>query len=188
MGPALLYEDIPILARSGIGAVLAFDQLSPEIGKVLNSYDIDYFYIPIDDYGLPTLSDITRTVYIIDNVLNRGDKIYIHCLGGIGRSNLMLMIYFVVKGVSPRVAASKIAKHRNVVGYSPLQKKYLDALQEWHDNGRQGAFPTPTLSKPSLDGQYNMLFEEPYVEINPEYYKDAEEFDERIISKSNGER
>jgi len=180
LGPALLTIDIPILKELNIGAVLAFDQLGENIGCQFQAEDINYKYIPIIDFNLPKIADITETISYIDKILNQNKKLYIHCRGGIGRSNFMLITHFIMKGISPKIAASKVAFHRGMVGFSPMQELFFDLLQKWHDNGREGSIPFP--SKKEIQATKDGLFfgqnfsETPYREINPRYYEDAKLF------------
>jgi len=184
LGQAIECEDVPILKELGIKAVLAFDFIDPGVWKCLLRNRMIYKFIPVKDFDLPTHTDIKKAFDFLDTVLNKGMKVYVHCIGGKGRSNLMLMLYFVSKGMEPKVVESKIAAEREVVGFTDIQRIYFDILQQWHIMGRRGSMPTPDdaknlyeNSRDDMEGldEYDFV-ETPYRQINPSYEDDANQF------------
>jgi hypothetical protein len=63
----------------------------------------------IGDYGLPTAEEMCATLDAIDNALNAGSKVYVHCYGGIGRTGVTVGCYLVRHGLSGSQALMQLA-------------------------------------------------------------------------------
>ncbi len=70
---------------------------------------------PIGDFGLPTPEQMNSLLDALDEGLQAGHKIYLHCLGGIGRTGTTVGCYLVRHGKSGAEALDQLASWwRNV--------------------------------------------------------------------------
>ena len=62
-------------------------------------------HLPTVDHFEPTSSQITEAVRFIQDYKNRGEKVYVHCKGGHGRSASIAMCWMMneLPDVSPKV-------------------------------------------------------------------------------------
>jgi hypothetical protein len=67
---------------------------------------------PIRDFGCPTLHEMRAVLDAIDGAVARGENVYVHCYGGIGRTGTVVGCYLVRHGTAPRDALEAIARWR----------------------------------------------------------------------------
>jgi hypothetical protein len=64
---------------------------------------------PIGDFGLPTPEQMNSLLETIDTGLQAGHRIYLHCLGGIGRTGTTVGCYLVRQGKTGAEALDQLA-------------------------------------------------------------------------------
>ena len=76
------------------------------------AYEIDaeHLNFPIGDFGLPSRELMEKILDTIDNKLESGHKIYLHCWGGIGRTGTTVGCYLVRHGKTGNAALKQLAK------------------------------------------------------------------------------
>jgi hypothetical protein len=65
---------------------------------------------PIADFGVPSEEAMRGTLDAIDASTARGDPVYVHCRGGIGRTGTVVGCFLVRRGLSPEGALAAIAR------------------------------------------------------------------------------
>lgn len=70
---------------------------------------------PIMDYFIPEVEEMKAILDRIDAALAKGEKVYIHCLGGIGRTGTVVGCYLVRHGMRSDEALETIARLRKDV-------------------------------------------------------------------------
>ncbi len=61
---------------------------------------VERLNFPILDYDIPSVSQMVQILDAIDERLNQGKRVYIHCIGGIGRTGTTVGCYLVRHGLS----------------------------------------------------------------------------------------
>jgi hypothetical protein len=100
------YEDQMTAIARGTGCQVEFDQR------------------PIEDYGIPTRLDMVGILDLVDQSINSATPVYVHCLGGIGRTGTVVGCY--------------LARHAYAAGPGILK-----AMQELRKNVATRSFPSP---------------------------------------------
>jgi len=59
-------------------------------GVVASTHGVEVVRSPIPDMGVPTAGQVVETLDAIDDLLDRGHTVYVHCWGGIGRTGVMV--------------------------------------------------------------------------------------------------
>ncbi len=67
---------------------------------------------PIRDFSVPTDDEMIRILDVIDEALERGDVVYVHCWGGRGRTGTVVGCHLVRHGMAPADALARIARLR----------------------------------------------------------------------------
>jgi protein-tyrosine phosphatase len=63
---------------------------------------------PIPDFGVPTPEQMAQTLDIIDVAIGSGHAVYVHCLGGLGRTGTVVGCYLVRHGLQGAEALNTI--------------------------------------------------------------------------------
>jgi hypothetical protein len=114
-----------------------------EIAKGHNMQVI-HLRFPIGDFGLPAPEQMNSILDAIDEELQSGHKIYLHCLGGIGRTGTTVGCYLVRHGMTGTEALNQLSNWwRNVPKSryhtrSPETAAQVDFVLHWteHDKNR----------------------------------------------------
>jgi len=96
----------------------------------------------ITDFDLPTHSNMTAILDGLDRSLAGGHKLYLHCLGGIGRTGTTVGCYLVRHGLSGTQALEKLAAlygtsaQSKYSPHSPETSSQVDFILNWNEDGR----------------------------------------------------
>lgn len=88
-----------------------YEVLVKEEASRLN-YDAKCYRFPIPDRHTPSPELMKQILDIVDSSLEGDDGVYLHCLGGIGRTGTVVGCYLVRHGLSGEAAVQKIAHLR----------------------------------------------------------------------------
>ena len=114
-----------------------------------NLYEVEATHLrfPIGDFGLPTSQQMNSILDAIDQNVQAGHKIYLHCWGGIGRTGTTVGCYLVRKGKTGEEALDQLAAWWRGVPksryhlHSPETLEQMEFIRTWteHDNNLRKA-------------------------------------------------
>lgn len=85
-----------------------------------------YCYLPVEDETAPTLDQMIEGVAFIQQRIDAGDKVYVHCGSGVGRSPMLAVAYFLAAGgLSLDEAIEHIRNTRPFISILPDQMARL---------------------------------------------------------------
>lgn len=117
------------LVNDGVTAVISLESERVDSPFGVNAY----LWLPTLDNQAPTVAQLWLGVDFIRRVVGAGEKVFVHCLLGHGRSPLMVASYFVAEGMSVEQAWDKILAARPVAHLNALQ---LSALHNFANQAR----------------------------------------------------
>lgn len=84
------------------------------LGGLLSACGIRHLWFPIRDFGAPQAGDAHWPLLATElhGVLDRGEGLLLHCLGGKGRSGMIAMRLLVERGLSPADALAQVRAGR----------------------------------------------------------------------------
>ena len=123
---------------------VSYIQILSEETKI---YEVEALHrrFPISDFGLPTPEQMNSILDNIDQSLQAGRKIYLHCWGGIGRTGTTVGCYLVRQGKTGEEALEQLAawwrgvpKSRYHI-HSPETLEQMGFIRTWaeHDDPLQ---------------------------------------------------
>ena len=96
----------PLLAEQGIGAVVSLTRRRPP-GEP-ESAGLIAWHAPIVDFGVPDEADLERTLRFMQEQIDAGRAVVVHCQAGQGRTGLVLAAYLVHDGLSAGDAIAQV--------------------------------------------------------------------------------
>jgi len=89
---------------------------------------------PIRDFSVPSVDEMTAILEALDAALERG-VVYVHCLGGSGRTGTVVGCWLVRHGMACHEALATIAALRRETAYgdrrSPESDEQCDMVRGW---------------------------------------------------------
>jgi protein-tyrosine phosphatase len=86
---------------------------------------------PIPDMDVPSIDQMTATLDTIDAALADGETVYVHCLGGIGRTGTVIGCYLVRHGLAGQDALDEIVHLRGGLVDSPQTDEQCEMVRTW---------------------------------------------------------
>jgi protein-tyrosine phosphatase len=112
--------------------------------EAANFYEVEAVHLrfPIGDFGLPTSQQMNAILDTIDQNVQAGHKIYLHCWGGIGRTGTTVGCYLVRQGRTGEEALDQLAAWWRGVPksryhlHSPETLQQMEFIRTWieYDN------------------------------------------------------
>lgn len=118
-------------SRRGWGALQAAGvtvvvNLREEFDDLSLGIDIPtYCHLPTTDWQPPTIDDLRKGVRVISEAVARGEKVYVHCMVGMGRAPTMAAAYLVTTGMTPDAAMARIRAVRPFIEPNAAQMARL---------------------------------------------------------------
>jgi predicted ATP-grasp superfamily ATP-dependent carboligase/protein-tyrosine phosphatase len=111
-GRPKLQNEVIWLKKNKINSILSLTEMRIS-SRLVSQLNASYFHVPMFDHEPPDTQSILRACDIIDEELNKGHVVLVHCEGGIGRSGTVLACWLIrQKGIEAETAISMIRKLR----------------------------------------------------------------------------
>jgi hypothetical protein len=147
-GPSYTRHRLDALLQAGLGVFVdlmpisegfAYEtMLEEEATKLQVQAELYRFGIP--DFDVPSTEQMRRTLDALDAAVSRGDNLYLHCWGGIGRTGTTVGCYLVRHGLSGEAALAQLAAWWRTVpkstfhARSPETERQADFIRNWVDS------------------------------------------------------
>jgi hypothetical protein len=109
-----------------------------QLKKVCSDRGITAEYVshPLPENSVPRLAeDVTAVLRVIQSALERGERAYVHCNGGVGRTGMIIGCWLVERGFDPEGALDELtrrfatmpkAKNCRLTPTSSLQAEWVE--------------------------------------------------------------
>jgi len=98
LGGAVMFDDLARLRRQGVEAVVNLCAERSDNPCHLRAAQMDYLWLPVTDAQPPTVEQIVQGLAWIEQRVCAGQKVYIHCAAGMGRSVTLLACWYLYTG------------------------------------------------------------------------------------------
>lgn len=130
--------DIAALVAWQARAVLTFNEAweltqlgVPDLGDALTAAGIQWHHLPVVDGGIPDAA-FERAWQIVSPQLHArltaGERIVLHCKGGLGRTGTLAARLLVEAGIAPQVAIERVRQVRPGAIENELQEAYVHQI------------------------------------------------------------
>jgi hypothetical protein len=99
--------------------------------------NVTHHRFPIGDFGLPTPDLMNAILDQIEESIQAGHKVYLHCWGGIGRTGTTVGCYLVRQGKTAEEALDQLetwwrsVPKRNYHPHSPETREQVNFVRTW---------------------------------------------------------
>jgi predicted protein tyrosine phosphatase len=136
-----------LAAEHGISRVVDVRVEACDDEAVLRTHGIRLLHLPTEDTCAIVQERIRHGVEFVNEGLDRGEKVLVHCQHGIGRSALLAVCVLVSRGDPPLVALERAKRARPVVSPSPEQLRAVAAFAARVKAERGAAWDVPTVKE-----------------------------------------
>lgn len=133
--------DLDALQSAGVNRLLCLveahelEYLNPsetltERRDALRLHGIAFMHHPIVDFDAPQLSDAQATIVKLDEAIQKGDSVIVHCWAGLGRAGTMAACLLIHYGMDASDAIRKVRSVRNGAIQSDVQERFIATYAE----------------------------------------------------------
>ncbi len=105
----------------------------------------EYRRFPVGDMRVPTPEVMSQILDAIDDALDSGRMVYLHCYGGLGRTGTVVGCFLVRHGMDGDQALMEIRQLRRGTPHSyldsPQTPEQAEMILRWKDWDREGVAP-----------------------------------------------
>jgi atypical dual specificity phosphatase len=136
LGGQLYQRGTKTLRRWGVTGVISLRQSLP---KQFIKSGFKLLHIPVKEHDSPSLEQLIQGVKFIEQEIDLGGTIYVHCLHGEGRGPTMVAAYLISQGFTVERALSHISSIRPFISPSKSQVDRLHMYEQSRLGSESGA-------------------------------------------------
>ncbi|MCP4990199.1 MAG: dual specificity protein phosphatase family protein, partial [Colwellia sp.] len=95
-----------------------------------------YCYLPTIDGKAPSFDQLNQAIAFINQIIDEGGKVYIHCAAGVGRAPTTAVAFFISQGLNLDEAVGLIKKSRPFINISKTQMEQLRRFEATRIKGQ----------------------------------------------------
>jgi atypical dual specificity phosphatase len=95
------------LADSGVRLLINLHE-QPHAPERMARYGMTELHLPVPDFTPPTPEQLELGVDAIQNAINNGTRVAVHCGAGLGRTGTLVACYLVRRGLSAEAAIAHV--------------------------------------------------------------------------------
>jgi protein-tyrosine phosphatase len=95
---------------------------------------VQHHRMPIRDLGVPTRAQMAATLDVLDGALVGGHVVYVHCMGGIGRTGTVIGCWLVRHGMDGSAALETLTRLRGGDTGSPETVEQRVMVTGWRED------------------------------------------------------
>jgi atypical dual specificity phosphatase len=125
-------DDLSFLETEGVTVIVSLLESTINL-KEYREAGFEPNHFPVEDFTAPTLDQISEICKIIDESIEQGRGVLVHCNAGIGRTGTILSCFLVHKGAHPDDAIERIRNERPL---SLETKEQIDIVHRYFERRR----------------------------------------------------
>jgi protein-tyrosine phosphatase len=121
-------------ADEGITAVIDLRSEAADDEKFLNKLGMTFLHVDIEDTDIPTMDQLMLIFDFANPLLDRGEKILVHCQNGYGRSPLIIAAILIRQGMTTEDALNTLFEAHRVTTFTTRQEIFIRGLERQLNN------------------------------------------------------
>ena len=106
--------------------------ISMEAERLDAAQGAEYFlWLPTVDHTAPTMAKLRVGTHAIRELIETGEKVYVHCRNGHGRGPSLVIAYFILLGDDYDTAFAKVKEKRDIIHLDDVQVERLKEFETW---------------------------------------------------------
>ncbi len=106
--------------------------ISVELEKLDAAQGAEFFlWLPVEDHHAPTMVQLRVGTHTLRELVDSGEKVYVHCRNGHGRGPSLVIAYFILLGDDYNTAFEKVKTKRPVIHLDEEQVSRLMEFAKW---------------------------------------------------------
>lgn len=130
IGPYPTQSDIEYLHQQGFRMLIRFTEETKSTYHLPEEW-FKGLHLPIADYGLPTVEQVSQLVRHVHFYQQQGVKVYMHCRAGYGRAGTTAALVLVSYGEAPQRAIRIVRSRRPGTIETEAQQAMILSSDEW---------------------------------------------------------
>ncbi|MEZ4295139.1 MAG: ATP-binding cassette domain-containing protein [Polyangiaceae bacterium] len=122
-------DDLGLLRQMGIREVICLEESATVPAEALSRHGMRGTHVPIEDMRAPTVGAACEVCAVIRDHVEAGNPVAVHCLGGAGRTGLILAAYFIFMGSSALDALESVRRVQPRFVQSQEQVDFLSSFE-----------------------------------------------------------
>ena len=106
------YADLDAARDQGIESIVNLCGEFCDLHEIQEKSGFDVHYLPIPDECAPDMDKMEQAMQWVENRINSGRKVLVHCRFGVGRTGTFLLGYLMRQGMTLKQAEKKLKKTR----------------------------------------------------------------------------
>jgi hypothetical protein len=106
------YAELDLIRDHGVNAIINLCAEFSDLPGLEEGSGFEVFYLPVRDLGSQDMEGMEHGLVWLDEAIDLGKKVLVHCRHGIGRSSTLVSSYFLKKGLDLKGAAQKLKPTR----------------------------------------------------------------------------
>ena len=136
-GLPVTQDEFKWVLDKGIKSIVTVREV-PLPSRWIDGTDIDYLHLVVEDYGVPNMEVLDEAVNYIDNKIQSGKPVLVHCAAGKGRTGALLAAYMIKKeNLTAEQAIEKIRLMRPGSVQSVTQETALSMYEKYVRSKKQ---------------------------------------------------
>ncbi len=125
VGKAPFQDEFLYLKNLGINAIVDVRSEYCDDKELINKLGMKFLHLEIDDGYAPQKDDLDKLFKFALPLLEKGERIFIHCQNGVGRSPLICIALLVKMGWQISEAVSQIERKYPFASFSLHQERFI---------------------------------------------------------------
>lgn len=136
-GLPVTQDEFKWILDKGIKSIVTVREV-PLPSRWIDGTEIDYLHLMVEDYGVPNMEVLDEAVNYMDNKIQSGKPVLVHCAAGKGRTGALLAAYMIKKEyLTAEQAIEKVRVMRPGSVQSVTQETALSMYEKYLKSKKQ---------------------------------------------------